>query len=110
MQDWYTKVAVLRQNSSLLRNQQLMQRLVTLLREQDCARTKFDEPQGYVTRVGFVTVVGIIAALSTNLEYWNWYDFPSAYVTGYLITQVVGFLLVGLVAAAFVKSEHGARS
>lgn len=65
---------------------------------------------GYLTRVGFVTVVGIIAALSTNLEYWNWYDFPSAYVTGYLITQVLGFLLVGLVAAAFVKSEHGARS
>lgn len=65
---------------------------------------------GYATRVGFVAVVGIIAALSTNLEYWNWYDFPSAYVAGYLITQVVGFLLVGLVAAAFVKSEHGARS
>ena len=65
---------------------------------------------GYATRVGFVVVVGIIAAASTNLEYWNWYDFPSAYVAGYLITQVVGFLLVGLVAAAFVKSEHGVRS
>ena len=59
--------------------------------------------RGYWARAGFVAVIGIVAAISTNLEYWNWYEFPSAYIAGYFITQVVGYLLVGLVAASFVR-------
>jgi len=30
-------------------------------------------------RVGFVLVTGILAAITTNLSYWNWYGFPGAY-------------------------------
>src|SRR5215469_5680753 len=36
--------------------------------------------RGYAGRVAFVTVVGIVAAISTSVEYWNWYEFPGAYV------------------------------
>lgn len=66
--------------------------------------------RGYAARVGFVVIAGILATLTTNAEYWNWYEFPSTYVAGYMITQVIGYTLVGLIAAAFVKGEMAARS
>jgi len=64
----------------------------------------------YPGRVAFVAVAGILAAMSTNVEYWNWYDFPGNYIAGYMTTQVSGFILAGLVIAAFVKSETVVRS
>jgi hypothetical protein len=66
--------------------------------------------RGYAARVGFVVAVGVVAAVSTNVEYWNWYEFPNAYVAGYIVTQVVGYALVALVVARFVKDEVAARS
>ena len=57
----------------------------------------------YVSRVGFVFLAGVLAALSTNVEYWNWYSFPSNYTLGYMATQIIGFLLAGFVVAGFVK-------
>ncbi|PYI63425.1 MAG: hypothetical protein DMF07_10365 [Verrucomicrobia bacterium] len=50
-------------------------------------------------RVGFVLVAGILAAISTNVSYWNWYGFPCVYTVSYMLIQIVGFLLVGIVAA-----------
>jgi hypothetical protein len=64
----------------------------------------------YAGRVAFVAVAGILAAMSTNVEYWNWYDFPGNYIAGYMTTQVSGFILAGLVIAAFVKSGTVVRS
>jgi hypothetical protein len=49
-------------------------------------------------RVAFVTAAGILAAIATNVSYWNWYGFPRAYTASYMFTQVVGFLCVGIVA------------
>jgi hypothetical protein len=66
--------------------------------------------RGYVARVVFVGVIGILAAVTTNLEYLNWYAFPGAYIAGYMTTQIVGYVVVGLVAAAFVKGEVVKRS
>jgi hypothetical protein len=54
---------------------------------------------GFAGRVGFVLTAGILAAVATNVPYWNWYGFPRIYVFGYMLTQVVGFLLVGIFAA-----------
>jgi hypothetical protein len=50
-------------------------------------------------RVGFVTVAGILAAIATNVSYWNWYGFPSVYTASYMFIQIVGFICVGIVAA-----------
>lgn len=50
-------------------------------------------------RVGFVFGAGILAALATNISYWNWYGFPSVYTAAYMLIQIVGFLCIGLVAA-----------
>ena len=61
--------------------------------------------KAYSQRAGFMVIVGVLAAVTTNVEYWNWYGFPGNYVAGYMVTQIIGFTLVGLVAAAFVKSE-----
>jgi hypothetical protein len=59
--------------------------------------------------VGLVAVAGVLAAISTNVEYWNWYEFPGNYAA-YMTTQIMGFALAGLVIAAFVKNKTAARS
>jgi len=66
--------------------------------------------RNYGARVGVVTVAGVLAAISTNVEYWNWYEFPGNYTAGYMTTQIVGFVLAGFVIAAFVKSGTVAGS
>lgn len=57
----------------------------------------------YAARFGFVAAVGLLAAIATNVAYWNWYGFPLVYTAAYMTTQFVGFACVGLVAAAIVK-------
>ena len=64
--------------------------------------------RGYSTRVGIVVLAGVLVAISTNVEYWNWYAFPGNYVAGYMTTQIVGFVLAGFVIAALVKSGTAA--
>jgi hypothetical protein len=54
-------------------------------------------------RVGFVTATGIIAAIATNVSYWNWWGFPGNYTAAYIFIQVVGFFLVGVVAAIMFR-------
>src|SRR5436309_11975313 len=54
-------------------------------------------------RVGFVLAAGILAAIATNVSYWNWYGFPCVYTTGYMFIQIVGFLCVGVVAALVLR-------
>lgn len=66
--------------------------------------------RAYSARAVFVVILGALASVTTNVEYWNWYDFPGNYVAGYMVTQIIGFTLIGLVAAAFVKSEIAVRS
>ena len=56
-------------------------------------------------RVGFVTVAGVLAAIATNISYWNWYGFPRVYTAAYMLIQVVGFLCIGLVAAWVLKKQ-----
>jgi hypothetical protein len=54
-------------------------------------------------RVGFVFVVGILAAFATNVSYWNWYGFPGIYTASYMLIQIIGFLCIGLVAALVLR-------
>jgi hypothetical protein len=57
----------------------------------------------YGARVGFVTVAGILAAIATNISYWNWYGFPKRYTASYMFIEIVGFFIVGLVSALVLK-------
>jgi hypothetical protein len=54
-------------------------------------------------RVAFITVVGVIAAITTNVSYWNWYAFPTSYTIAYMFTQAAGFLAAGLAVAAVLR-------
>jgi hypothetical protein len=55
--------------------------------------------RGFGGKVGFVLTAGILAAITTNIPYANWYGFPKDFTLGQMIIQVVGFLLVGIVGA-----------
>jgi hypothetical protein len=57
----------------------------------------------FAGRVGFVLVAGILAAIATNVSYYNWYGFPRVYTASYMLTQIVGFLCVGIVAALVLR-------
>ena len=39
---------------------------------------------GFGARVAFVTLAGILAAIATNISYWNWYGFPTLYTGSYI--------------------------
>src|SRR5215831_5774227 len=60
----------------------------------------------FAGRVGFVLIAGILASLTTNVSYWNWYGFPGVYTASYVLIEIVGFLLVGVVAALLLR-KHG---
>src|SRR5256886_7872352 len=57
----------------------------------------------FAGRVGFVLVAGILAAIATNVSYWNWYGFPCVYTASYMFIQIVGFLCAGIVAALVLR-------
>jgi len=52
------------------------------------------------------TLVGLAAWLSINVSYWNWYGFPTNFVTGELIEQVVGWLLSGFVLGYILRRRE----
>ena len=56
-------------------------------------------------RVGFVFVAGILAAIATNVSYWNWYGFPCVYIASYMSIQIIGFLCVGIVAGLMLRKS-----
>jgi hypothetical protein len=56
-------------------------------------------------RVGFVLIAGILAAITTNVSYWNWYGFPGVYTASYILIEIVGFFLVGIVAALLLRKR-----
>ena len=64
----------------------------------------------FASRVGFVTLAGILAAIATNVSYWNWYGFPAIYTAAYMFTQFVGFVCVGVVAAFILKNQPAATA
>jgi hypothetical protein len=57
----------------------------------------------FAARWRFITIAGVLAAISTNISYWNWYGFPGNYTLAYICTVAMGFVFAGLIAAAIVK-------
>lgn len=61
--------------------------------------------RSYGARVGFVALAGVMAGITTNISYWTWYGFPGSYTAGYAFTEIMGYVCIGLVAAAIVKNS-----
>jgi hypothetical protein len=64
------------------------------------AQTRLESFGGRLT---FVTIAGVVASIGTNVSYWNWYGFPTNYTAVYILTQIVGFVCVGIVAGALLR-------
>lgn len=56
-------------------------------------------------RVGFFVGAGLIAALATNVPYWNWYGFPGDYTLAQVFMEVAGFLCAGLAVALIFRRD-----
>jgi hypothetical protein len=66
--------------------------------------------ESFAGRVGFVLLAGILAAITTNIPYWNWYGFPSRYTAAYMSIEIIGFLCVGLIAALVLRNRSPASA
>jgi hypothetical protein len=62
----------------------------------------------FAGRVGFVLVAGILASITTNVSYWNWYGFPGVYTASYILIEIVGFVFVGVIAALVLRKRSPA--
>jgi hypothetical protein len=61
-------------------------------------------------RISFYALLGLLAALATNISYWNWYGFPISYTSAYMFTSWIGYIFAGLVAAAMKIGGHNASA
>jgi hypothetical protein len=61
----------------------------------------------FIARWRFITIAGVLAAISTNISYWTFYGFPGNYTLAYILTVAMGFVCAGVVAAAIVKPGAG---
>ena len=64
----------------------------------------------FLARWRFLTVAGVLAAITTNISNWNFYGFPGNYTLARVLTLAMGFIVAGLVAAAIVKPGKGMSS
>jgi hypothetical protein len=62
----------------------------------------------FAGRLGFVLIAGILASITTNISYWNWYGFPGVYTASYMLIEIVGFALVGVTAALVLRKQSPA--
>jgi hypothetical protein len=53
----------------------------------------------YRGRVGFVTLIGVAAAITTNVSYWIWYGFPADYSLAAVFIELVDYFAAGLAIA-----------
>ena len=66
---------------------------------------------GFGPKMGLALAVGVIAAITTNLSYWNWYGFSMPYTLATGFTELVKYLAAGAtVAWWFGRNERMARA
>lgn len=59
--------------------------------------------RSFGARIGFVTLLGLLGWVATDVSYWNWYGFPPAYEVGQFLDQIVGMFFAGTVLAIFMR-------
>ena len=57
----------------------------------------------FAGRVGFVVLIGVLAAIASNVPHWNWYGFPGTYALANIFMAVVGMFFAGLGIASIYK-------
>lgn len=59
----------------------------------------------YWHRVGLFSFVGFIVGFTSHAYYWNWFEFPSAYVIPTILDASVAWTLAGMAVAKFITRE-----
>jgi hypothetical protein len=62
---------------------------------------------GFVARLHVVGLLGLVVGVWSELQYWNWYWFPTAYTNAAVLDSIIGALLAGLPIAAIVRPQAG---
>jgi hypothetical protein len=62
----------------------------------------------YFGRVGFVTLIGVAAAITTNISYCIWYGFPADYTFAAIVIELVDYIAAGLAIAWWLGRKSGA--
>jgi len=57
----------------------------------------------FAGRVGFVVLIGVLAAIAAHVPHWNWYSFPGTYAVANMFMAIVAMFFAGLVIAAVYK-------
>ena len=60
-------------------------------------------------RARFLVLAGVLAAIVTNIPYWNWYGFNGAFTIAQHVMDVLGFFFAGLVLAWLYKPADPTR-
>ena len=59
-------------------------------------------------RLVFLMLAGALAAIVTNIPYWNWYGFGGTYTVSQVLMEIIGFFFAGLVIAWLYKPAPAA--
>lgn len=60
---------------------------------------------GFILRVLASGLIGVVAWLSVDASYWNWYGFPTDYFLAQIVDQGAGWLIAGVPIAFLVKGR-----
>ncbi|MBI2683395.1 MAG: hypothetical protein HYX26_09320 [Acidobacteriales bacterium] len=60
---------------------------------------------GFSGRVLTATLLGMTPWFVVDVSQWNWYGYPTAYITGEALDQWIGALLAGVVLAWWFRKE-----
>jgi hypothetical protein len=64
-----------------------------------------DRVKGIVARAALLALVGVIVAFAVHAPYWNWLHFPLSFTLVAVFDSIVGFLILGLAQAPFVRRD-----
>jgi len=59
--------------------------------------------RGYWPQVGRFALIGFLLGFVVHAYFWNWFDFPALYFAISVGDSLVGWTLVGLAVAAFMR-------
>lgn len=60
-------------------------------------------------RLGFVVLIGVVAAIAANVRHWNWYGFAGTYTVANMFMEIAALFFAGLVIAALYKPAASGR-
>jgi hypothetical protein len=63
----------------------------------------------FAGRVGFVVLIGVLAAIAANVPHWNWYGFTGTYTVANMFTNIVAMFFAGLAIATVYKPAASDR-